>query len=1337
MSRPTPNSSYMPDPNGWIETAPPSSSSRSKTHTRKPTQQQQQRPLLSFSHGLVTPISSGYKKPSNTPLATASKTSAGAGAGPGPNTLLARRRGLENDTPTNHVTCANASGRANASASASGSVRKTGQGTLNNFFKTPPTTGSSLRRSKLRPSSTLSNDKGMGKDKEKDVIVERKNSHLRTPLSMMRGSPGSVAQTEPKPEPVRRGLVFERPNKQKNTDKGKGKGGTRIKVYKDDFWNSSSSDSDPEKEEEDDQEHVGRLPRLSQRRKLGIAHPENMGKAAEKLGRISSKTIDLAMDNTSPRHNRTVSHPLRNGETSSPPPVLSPSHMRTPIPPVHPNTRGSRPITRKTPSSPPLGADTSPPPPITPVPPHIFANHLQLCGRDPAEAKNLHVSWNKHRDPKTKGSPGSKSKDDRTVGVEGDGDFVDAGTKKRKRVTGVDAKDEVDRRVWEAAHIKRHLTPPSGAKNKDHHHDAKKLVDLSSSDTVDPDPNFNPNNKEKKLVDLTSSDPIEEEGQQPHFSLKKAKVDHAHASTNSIRGPLTPIKRNTNTTAPLGKTISSSMIGRRSPSGGKSRNRTSTPTSAQKKNDKKKQERALAPAAAVLATGLPRTSVRQASTTDIPLTRTPNPDQVVSRSKSPSPLPLPHHHAPEGADAQDRVVDIENQIEDVIEEARENEQRLERSLRRLGKEASASQASQEQRQKQKQKGGSQWDRPVSPSPAPAPAQSLSPSPVAGNHGVLSPVHIGLNEYEHEPTSSPHLLVTPKKSRQRERERERHDETKRHQITPPKPKSRFPFKAMTDRQETLFEFPALPPKPEFKSSPPPEEGGGRHWKVAEMQPETLITWGLGEPSLNVGSPQMQDDENMMQVVEKEKEKEKDFEGSQSPESPLFSDRESSPVLGGDGARRPSLDQKWSSKSIEPTAYSQVFPVLIPTSPMSEKEATPPRARPQPAPRQRQTALPLQPQLGAAIASDDPPSRSRQDQGGESEHTPVRATGKAKWDHLSRGILASTPSTALRERDCHQTPSSQPSKKRKSTPTSASAAASSGRVKSGQQSQSKLAAFGFFGDPTPRSSASAKRRKRQADDGGFGKGWEDEEDHHFAEDDDGLMPSGYAADVQGAEGPATEGDKNGNGKGKGQEKVKVWGKVPDTPYHPALRPAGIRELERRAKAAATAASAPVKAATRGDFSSSPTRPVVIRPSDDAQAHVQPSDGDGEESMTPLSVRNRRFRSMFPEADVDIDIDVEIEDDDENEREDEGPLFEPLDEAIPHHHHHHHQHQHHDSSQLSSGSRRSSHSDARHSMTTSSSQSGHDEGDGSGVRTPGSTRAWWDGLDTRRGSEFGTME
>ncbi|WVW84135.1 hypothetical protein I302_106164 [Kwoniella bestiolae CBS 10118] len=315
----------------------------------------------------------------------------------------------------------------------------------------------------------------------------------------------------------------------------------------------------------------------------------------------------------------------------------------------------------------------------------------------------------------------------------------------------------------------------------------------------------------------------------------------------------------------------------------------------------------------------------------------------------------------------------------------------------------------------------------------------------------------------------------------------------HQITPPK--SHRP--KMSERQETLFVLPDPPIRPHFPMPTRGADHGLREWKVAEMQPETLLDWGLepedGDQDEN-DIPEQADD-NYRRPEEGRNE-------SQSPEPPLFS-----PNASPEKERRPSLGHRWSSKSIEPTTLSQDFPRLIPSSPAADEQESPARSSPKQLSSTEKT-----PQAG-----------------------PCPSQGKAKWDHLQRGILATTPvpnananaSTPSQVRK--STPKdSQKNKKRKSNSTT------------DRNEQSKLASFGFFNDKSNR------KLNRE-----FEKRWEDEEDLDLDIPDDEVDSSPHDQ-----EGKAKRGDNESKGK--------KLGKVPEAPYHPSLRPAGIREMERRERA-----------------------------------------------------------------------------------------------------------------------------------------------------------------------------
>nr|XP_031863453.1 uncharacterized protein CI109_001329 [Kwoniella shandongensis]KAA5530525.1 hypothetical protein CI109_001329 [Kwoniella shandongensis] len=500
--------------------------------------------------------------------------------------------------------------------------------------------------------------------------------------------------------------------------------------------------------------------------------------------------------------------------------------------------------------------------------------------------------------------------------------------------------------------------------------------------------------------------------------------------------------------------------------------------------------------------------------------RSLSPENGRSRSRDVSPRPA----GPAALEEQlDIAIDKARENAAELDRAKEHAADLEHSLRAIGE--AASQASQSQRRTQQ--------------------PSLSPELI-----TTSPVQV------QQPTSPEHMLITP---------RRRRSSKYHHQVTPPKSRPRP--QSMVNRQETLFILPDPPAQPDFLVDRMPSSSPRvPDFQPMEMDPETLITWGppvqehMGEDGLdlspvaelNMASPR----------------------SSQSEEAPLFSQPEDSPD------RRPSLVQCRSSKSIEPTAFSQDFPVLVRSSPPPE-------------------------------SSSPMKSPSRADNVADA---PISAT--SKWDHLNRGILSQHTPTAARSAVATSSQKGTASgKKRKAT--------SSGRSSTG--SQTKLAAFGFFGDK-------GKGKAREAE---FGREWDEEEDHDFDEDE-----------------PVEKKQDRGD---LGQ----ALARVPEPPLHPDLRPAGIREMKRRA--AMDSQPHPPSSLTTTAHTTSPATAIV---------------------HTPKKQRGLTKGENGEEEDH------------------EAPLFERT------------------SSSSWNG--------------TSSSQT-----NSSGIQTPGSTRAWLDGLGERRGSEFGTME
>jgi hypothetical protein len=217
-----------------------------------------------------------------------------------------------------------------------------------------------------------------------------------------------------------------------------------------------------------------------------------------------------------------------------------------------------------------------------------------------------------------------------------------------------------------------------------------------------------------------------------------------------------------------------------------------------------------------------------------------------------------------------------------------------------------------------------------------------------------------------------------------------------------------------------------------------------------------------------------------------------------------------------------------------------------------------------PKQRSTESihQLQEQKDAPVAPDpvahdlgeivhSPPARLR-------NHTPTnarssgsaatpRAKGEERWRALESGILSvpvnqATPASSTSE--------SQRKKRKSEAPQDGGA-------------QTKLAAFGFFATPTQgRVTRSAAKN--------FEKEWEEEENLDFDQVGE------YGEDVQDIkEESAAGGSKIGPLSGRKHTTPRTrtnqrLGKVPDAPYHPSLRPAGIAELKKREKAQASPSS-----------------------------------------------------------------------------------------------------------------------------------------------------------------------
>ncbi|WWC89129.1 uncharacterized protein L201_004047 [Kwoniella dendrophila CBS 6074] len=1041
MSRPTPISSYQPDPNGWINTATSSSSSSS---ARKSSQ----RPLIAFNHGIATPLSSGFKK-------SLSNVNNGVGGGPGPTSSLNMRKRLyENDkTPT--------------SSTLNKQSKDSKQGNLNGFLQNTPSSNHGPK---------FNNRSKLGKKDNNDV-----NNESRIPLH-------DRSASSPIPPLTKNGLIFGGGNGNKKKDTITK--GSKLKIYQDDFWGSGSENDESEGEEEDlSNKKMARTMKTtlssntSQRKKekekeqkdssVAVGHSN---KKRERLRVSSISPIKRKISDIQEVSPQKLSQRLKTPPISLPPPAHSTrSHDKLPtttttqqltvpsaltntinrkssyspsLPPLTPSssleTEATQPRepslspgpydrlpinnqSHQTPLPPPnrqkgntpKDSSSSPPPPITPVPEYILHNHKQICGRNPSQLAAIPSPWRKRTKPQLK-----PDEQDHNDGGEPVGDLIGSQSKKRK-VNSREGdmskrKDDIDRRVWNKGHQERHKTPPPSSPNVTsciiRREKQKNLVELSSSsnpssDPVPPEDQHNDNNENNFIDDLPTSDPSIIE-----TPSKKKDI----ASPKSIRKALTPIKSNLLSRC----TISSSNIGRNRKSPKKS------PLTTPRRRKIGTQ---------VVVSPLPRTSIMQ----------------------------------------RDR--------------SSQREMELER------------------------------ERSISPSPVKASSKAfprLSGSPLS------SPTKF---ENRQHPTKSPKPLHHDHQSIPRTPEKA--SPKKHYQITPPKSSNKRP--KLSERQETLFVLPDPPIQPNFSSSlPRSKDTGPREWKVAEMEPETLLDWGLESDDNDDQAVEGHEDGEFidrqpypdeihdgpleMPSPELAPERTGRRQSSQFPEPPLFSPHES-PLQAPE--ERPSLENKWSSKSIEPTALSQDFPRLISSSPSLGKKESPisSSSPPRPAP--------------ADIAQDNEQNKANP------AHTTPRAsssvTGKSKWDHLQRGILSthtptsSTSSGAVKGKEGrHTPPTSQKGSKRKA------------RSSSDQNEQSKLASFGFFNDKPN------KKLKRD-----FENKWEDEDDLQIPEDEDGdrderncILSNRITQDNQGN---------------------KKLGKVPNAPYHPSLRPAGIRELERRTR------------------------------------------------------------------------------------------------------------------------------------------------------------------------------
>lgn len=398
-----------------------------------------------------------------------------------------------------------------------------------------------------------------------------------------------------------------------------------------------------------------------------------------------------------------------------------------------------------------------------------------------------------------------------------------------------------------------------------------------------------------------------------------------------------------------------------------------------------------------------------------------------------------------------------------------------------------------------------------------------------------------------------LLATPSK-----------EHVLHHKVSPPKTDTPTKGTSTTD-----FIFPGQPsPPPPPISHTSPNKSKMREFKPVAMDAETLMTWSLGPPRESR-------DANKQKAVSEEGDRSAPSSEGNNPEQGVVLD-EDQPRLMTPTKRRGSdlnLDDQSVSligishagqqliKKLAQSEASQVFPHLLP-SPSDKPRRMAFASGPSPvkrpilprddsrvlvgetlvAPasqtivrcvsadgRERKTALartatilsetvnfPNSPvkHSGAADATSELPQPPR--------HTAVRRTRSA-WPTFDFGDL----------------PSKSPSGSSTPTPTFISASTSKRKSPAMQghpsaEKQTKLAAFGFFGDKPSRVTRD------------FERDWDEEED--LAIDvEEGIVLEPLGGRVQSLQGPG--------------EKAKKLGSVPEAPYHPSLRPAGIREMQRR--------------------------------------------------------------------------------------------------------------------------------------------------------------------------------
>ncbi|ORY32925.1 hypothetical protein BCR39DRAFT_522397 [Naematelia encephala] len=422
----------------------------------------------------------------------------------------------------------------------------------------------------------------------------------------------------------------------------------------------------------------------------------------------------------------------------------------------------------------------------------------------------------------------------------------------------------------------------------------------------------------------------------------------------------------------------------------------------------------------------------------------------------------------------------------------------------------------------------QYSRPKSRSPTPLASIGLKPISLDDRISQLSdlprpnsPILFGLPS----PIAIP---STPKKST-----------TTHHKVTPPKTKS---AKRIRDVEETLFAFPVPqpPPQPLFEE---PNPNKRKEWAPIDMEPETLMTWSLAGGDITSEPDVMSEGQGPEVEGGDEQRASVDMERQNSRESaslgPSIRSEVFESLIGSPSKRRRSSPVE--GRSLSQSKTTQRFPHLIPSSPpilvacpsaAAERDCIVRAVSGWPS----RTHTRLQSHTSFIPDSILPANTAPMTKSSKTH----RRTSIAGWKALEHGILSVLPPSQN---------IASPSRKRLRM--------SQGSQVKSQGQQSKLAAFGFFEDKN------GKRKCIEKPLPGFEKAWSDEEEMEvdFEMSSDPAQQADTDAKMS-CNLPQADIEMSSDSPKADLDTTKVrLGPVPEAPYHPSLRPAGIRELKRR--------------------------------------------------------------------------------------------------------------------------------------------------------------------------------